>query len=349
MDYTNYNTDFRKHKHLNDFERHSIQIRLTEGWSPYKIAKSLDRAQNTILNEIRKGTVSQLKHGKKIELYFSDAGKSIYEKNRRNCGPKFRRLICSDFIDYVCEKIKNDSWSVDACVGEAKLNSKFHRSKMVCTKTLYNYIDLGLLTLKNIDLPMKLRLSTKKKRVRANKRNLGRSISERPEHIANREEFGHWEIDTVIGSKTNDDDVLLTIAERKTRKFIIFKIPSKTSTSVNSGIHNIKLMFGEKFNDVFKTITSDNGQEFSALSNLEENNGPKIYFTHPYSSFERGTNERHNGLIRRFIQKGERIDSFSTNYIEFIEDWSNSLPRKILGYKSPDELFEDHLDIIYAV
>jgi IS30 family transposase len=99
---------------------------------------------------------------------------------------------------------------------------------------------------------------------------------------------------------------------------------------------------------VFKTITSDNWSEFSELPELESKTSTKVYFTHPYSSFERGTNERHNGLIRSFIPKGKSINDYSDEDISFIEEWMNSLPRRILGYNTPEELFEDELDAIYA-
>jgi Transposase and inactivated derivatives, IS30 family len=111
----------------------------------------------------------------------------------------------------------------------------------------------------------------------------------------------------------------------------------------------IREYFGNKFSAVFKTITGDNGSEFADLSTLETLScGTRVYFTHPYSSFEKGTNERHNGLIRRFIPKGKRMDNFSLDDIGFIEDWMNTLPRRILGYKTPEQLFETELDRIYA-
>lgn len=349
MDYPNYTTNSRKHKHLNFEERMTIQIRLREGYTPYKIAKELQRSLNTILNEIRRGTVPQIKQKKTTNIYLADAGNAIYKQNRLNCGPKYRRLICTDFISFVCDKMKNDLWSVDACFGDAMKHKRFKRSEMVCTKTIYNYIDLGLLELKNIDLPLKLKRNTKQQRIRTNKKKLGRSITERPESVATREEFGHWEIDTVIGSKNKDDEVLMTLAERMTRQFIIRKIPGKTAVAITNGIEALQQEFGTQFSQVFKTITSDNGSEFAELSTLEQCCDTKVYFTHPYSSFERGTNERHNGLIRRFIPKGNRIDEYTIEEIAFIENWSNTLPRKVLGYHTPEDLFEEHLDKIYAI
>ena len=155
---------------------------------------------------------------------------------------------------------------------------------MVCTKTLYNYIDFGLLDVKNTDLPIKLRRNTKSTRVKKHKKKLGSSISERPIDINNRTEFGHWEIDTVIGEKSNNDNVLLTILERKTRYAIVLNIVSKTANVVMDAFSRLRSLFGEQFSQVFKTITGDNGSEFADLSIIESETDTKVYFTHPYSS-----------------------------------------------------------------
>lgn len=347
MNYPNHNTESRKNKHLNAKERLTIELRLKDGYSAYKIAKELNRSINTILNEIRRGTTTQIKQGKHIKMYLSDTGANIYNRNRENSCRTFKRLECSEFINYAVDKIKNHSWSPDACVGYALATGKFQRSQMVCTKTLYNYIDLGLLEVINADLPMKLRRNTKPSRVKEHKKKLGRSITERPSDIDNRKEFGHWEIDTVVGQKSNNDCVLLTILERKTRNAIIQKIESKTAEAVTGALNRIRNIYGKQFSEVFKSITGDNGSEFADLSTLESETGTKVYFTHPYCSFEKGTNERHNGLIRRFIPKGKRISDYSQDDIVFIEEWMNTLPRKILNYKTPEELFEIHLDEIY--
>lgn len=348
MDHPNNTTNSRKHKHLNFEERMLIQIRLKDGYSPYKIAKELGRASNTIRNEIARGTVPQIKQGKLVEMYLADTGSTVYAKHRKNCCPKYKRLTCNAFIEYVYTQMKEHKWSVDACFGNALSNRLFSREQMVCTKTLYNYIDLQLLKIRNVDLPLKLKRSTKPKVVRTNKRRLGTSIEDRPADILTRAEFGHWEIDTVIGTKDKHDSVLLTLAERQTRHYIVRKIASKTTAAVQNELKYIKEYFGEKFNQVFKTITSDNGQEFAELHKLEEESDVKIYFTHPYTSCERGTNERHNGLLRRFIPKGNHINEYTIDDIAFVEDWCNTLPRKILNYQTPEECFEQQLDSIYA-
>ena len=105
--------------------------------------------------------------------------------------------------------------------------------------------------------------------------------------------------------------------------------------------------YGDRFGQVFKTITTDNGSEFAQLSNLEDISNTLVYFAHPYTSCEKGSVERHNRLIRRFIPKGKQISDYTPDQIYGVELWSSSLPRKILHYKTPDELFEDELDLIY--
>ncbi len=113
-------------------------------------------------------------------------------------------------------------------------------------------------------------------------------------------------------------------------------------------LENLQAEYGDRFSRIFKTITADNGSEFSCVSELEKSTATRVYFAHPYSSFERATNERHNGLARRFILKGQAIEEFSEEQIAWIEDWCNTLPRKILDYATPEELFEAQLDEIYA-
>ena len=239
-------------------------------------------------------------------------------------------------------------WSLDVCAGKALESGKFRRDQIVCTKTLYNYVDNGLIGIKNIDLPEKLKRNTKKEKVRKNKRILGDSIELRPESVELREEFGHWEADTVLGSKYEDEPCTVTLVERKTRKAIWIKAADHTADSVQAAIQSVVACFGRMAQAVFKTVTCDNGSEFSRLAELATQ-GTSVYFTHPYSSWEKGTNECHNKLLRRFIPKGVSMTRYSAEDIAYMADWANTLPRKILGYRMPDELFEEELDRIYTL
>ena len=172
-------------------------------------------------------------------------------------------------------------WSLDACYGYAKTSKLFSNSEMVCVKTLYNYVDSMLLALRNIDLPLKVRRHKRRHNIKENLKHLGRSIDERPDEIASRNEFGHWEIDTVIGSKSKSDNVVLTLVERLTRKYIAIKIDGKTASAVSVAMKSLQKYYGDKFSHIFKTITSDNGSKFAELAELENNTTTKVYFAHP--------------------------------------------------------------------
>jgi len=342
-------TKSTKGKHLTYNERCEIEkYKNIYKLSNRKIAKKLERAPQTIHKEIKDGTVRQKKVQKQnekvyeyyYEIYSADAGQAAYENARKKSRRTPLWVRCSAFIDYADEKVLNKESSPDAIIGHAKKNNLFPNEKIPCTTTLYNWIDKGYMKSINLDLLLKTKRSNKSQKNRKNKRILGDSIENRPSIVDSREEFGHWEIDTVVGNKTKDQ-TLLTLTERKTRYEIIIKIDSKAKEPVNEAISKLKSTAGDKFPLIFKSITSDNGTEFSGISELLKNI-INVYFAHPYSSWERGTNEKHNGMIRRFIPKGTRISEVSSSVIYRVQDWMNNLPRKILGYMTPQEaLFEE--------
>ena len=338
-------TKHEKGKHFSYYDRVLIQIRLKDGWSANKIAKEIGCAPNTVRNEIRRGTVSLYRGN--VKRYKAKVGQATYQQNRLACGRHLDNLEKAAFLAYVDSYIKEDKWSLDACVERALQSGEFVRCELVCTKILYRYVDLGLIDTRNHNLPEKLKRNTKAHRIRKNKKKLGRSIEERPKEVENRQEFGYWEADLVVGQKSGNDQVLLTLVERKSREYWMLPIKNRHAYSVMEAFHVLQKTYSEHFSQVFKTITTDNVSEFSRLSELEELSETLVFYTHPYTSCEKGTNERHNGIIRRFIPKGKRISYFDVDYIADIEIWCNSLPRKILNYRTPDEVFEDELDLIY--
>ena len=332
----------RKNKHLSPFERGQIAALHNAGHSNRDIARRLGRVHQTIANELQRGTTIQLKTGRTpYTAYFAETGQAVYERNRINCGAKSKLLVANEFMEFACKKIMDKGWSPDAVVGFANKQTDWKDKPMVSTKTLYNYIDLDLLRVRNIDLPMKLRWNTKTKRVRKNRRILGMSIAERPPEIEDRAEFGHWEIDTVEGKKS-DDNALLTLVERKTRNYYAILLDDQDHDSVDYAMNQLQQDFGELFPQVFKTITSDNGSEFSNLT-VGLQGITDVYFARPYAPYERGSNERHNGLLRRYIPKGKAISDYSTEAIQRIYQTLNNLPRKILDYQQPAVLFEQEL------
>lgn len=150
-------------------------------------------------------------------------------------------------------------------------------------------------------------------------------------------------MDLVVGKGKS---CLQVLTERMTRKEIIFKIPDKTQASVMKNIDKLEIQCGERFGKIFKSLTMDNGIEFLDQDGLEASclyEGKKrltCYYAHPYSSWERGSNENNNRLIRRFIPKGANISNYSNEQIKQIQNWMNNYPRRIFDYKTANEMYD---------
>lgn len=175
-----------------------------------------------------------------------------------------------------------------------------------------------------------------------------RSIEDRPEAVNKRLEYGHWEGDCIIGRRSGKREGLFTLSERMTREQVIVKIESSTQEAILRVVDKMEVLCGSGFfREKFKSITLDNGREFLDWEAIERSalkEGRKrtlVYFAHPYSAWERGTNENQNKIIRRFVPKGTDISKFSDRDIKRIEEWMNNYPRKILGYRTPNELVLD--------
>ena len=240
----------------------------------------------------------------------------------------------------------------------ARFNDKgWPTETRICEKTLYSYIHEGLIpnvSQKDLLLQGKGRKPhSNGKRHHSNALLAAKSIIHRPEGIAGREDFGHWEADTVVGGKGKGSECLLTITERKTRIEISRRIPDRTAQSVVKAFDALERELGtEDFRRLFLSITFDNGSEFQDINGIERSAlvGKKrtvIYFAHPYCASERGSNERHNGIIRRFIPKGSAIGNHSKTEIREIQDWMNNYTRKILNGRTPAQMLsKEFLDRI---
>ena len=211
---------------------------------------------------------------------------------------------------------------------------------------MYNYIGKGVFKgVINADLWEKCKRRRRKYRhIRAVslKNTRAKSIEDRPEKVNKRLEYGHWEGDCVRGSRKSKN-TLLTLTERKVREQVIVKLKRSTQEDVKEAMDGLEKKYGPSFKLKFKTLTFDNGMEFLDWESLESSiysrsRRTKIYFAHPYSAWERGTNENQNRMIRRFIPKGTDISKVSDIDIGRIQEWMNNYPRKILGYKTPNEL-----------
>ena len=339
----------RKGKHLNWEERIQIETLRRQGFPAKEIGTVLSRPERTIRREIQRGWVlHRLSQYSVEERYSAQRGQTIYEERMRS--RTSRESVDEQLTEYLHLKIIEEKKSPEVI---ADLMKTEELNYAVCSKTIYNLIDRGVIPgVSNESLWEKHKRKQKHRSLhRQRKRPVppGRSIENRPELINERDEAGHWEIDLVVGGQGKGSVVLLTLTERKTRKEIIRKLKDKTQSAVVRAMNGIERQMGrEAFKVVFKSITADNGSEFLDYEALEASvfgRSPRtrIYYAHPYSSWERGSNENANRIIRRFIPKGCDISKFTRKQIRRVEEWINNYPRKILDFKTAEEMFIQEL------
>ena len=235
-----------------------IQTRLKDGWNPNKIAKEIGCAPNTVRNG---SSAEQWYCTKEIFSATKPPPDKLPTSRTVKCAvggttTSPRKSISSRLLRRSFSKT-DGHWMLASAMPLKE--GLFTRGQIVCTKTLYSYADLGLLGIKNIHLPEKLRRSSKRVKILKNKRVLGRSIEERPLEANDRSEFGHWEADLVIGSKKKDDDTLIAMLERKTREYWMIRVPGRNPNGIMAALTTIRSQYSEHWDTIFKTITTDNG------------------------------------------------------------------------------------------
>lgn len=340
-----------QYHHLTEKDRNTIQALIEQKDKNGKrlfnntyIANYLGVHRSTISREIRnrKSYHFMVRSGKTIEKPYNavDANNNYLLKRGLSKG-EYKLRKYNKMANFIENKIKVDKWAPDVIVGYMKTHNYFIKEGFckITTPTIYNAIRYGII---NVKLEDTRRMKYKQEYNYQNKTSLSiskipYSIETRPEEINNRTTFGHFEIDTIIGTSRGKHECLLTITERKTKYEIIFKISSKTSENVVNKINQIKLFMNKHYDKIFKSFSTDNGSEFSNFLEIIKNTNTKIYFCHPYCSGEKGTNEKQNSMIRYFIPKKTLIENYSCEDINKIANWMNNYPRKSLNYKTPLE------------
>ena len=352
MEPNHYITGKNKYEHLSLKERFKIEALLEAGKEVKEIARALLRDKSTVYREIKRGTVVRLQSDLyEKKTYRANVAQAEYERNGKN---KERSLkIGKDRLleEHFRQKLKEDKYSPDAIIGDIRIRQLSFETS-ICTKTLYNYIERGIFSgITNEDLWEKKR--HKKRRYRPISRvsynnKSGRSIEDRPRKIDNRQEYGHWEADTVKGSRRTKAG-LFTLTERKSREEILIKVKQATQEAIKEAVDELERKYGSQFKAKFRSITFDNGVEFLDWESIEisvinkNERRTRVYFAHAYSAWERGTNENQNRMIRRFIPKKTDIAIYDEDHIKDIQDWMNNYPRKILGYKTPNQVARECL------
>lgn len=344
-----------KKQHYMSWEERNQLEALSKAKLPVsQIAKQLGCCRQTIYNELARGKCQVVRniHGidRDVEEYSAQKAQLAHNYNQTAKGRPLK--IGSDhayaaFLERKMLGIQENGetdprkrYSPGAALAAAR-QAGFTTS--VCVNTLYSYIDSKVfLTIRNKDLIVKGK--RKKKGARPERRRPHPqlpSITERPEHINERKEPGHKEIDLVVGAQGTSGAVL-TMLDRLTRLLYCCKLPDKKAASVRAALDRIEKDMGKRrFRDAFRSITTDNGSEFLEYEQLTKSvfKGQRftVYYCHSYSAWEKGSNENANRLLRRFFPKGTDFTAVSQREINEAADWLNQYPRKLLGWKSAAE------------
>lgn len=336
--------------HLSKSDRFKIEALLNNGHSAKEIAAEIHVHISTVYREIKRARMIQRNSDwTEEERYNPDGAERRYRDNLAAKGAPLK--IGNDFelVEYLEKKVLEEGRSPAAALADVQLEGKQFKT-MICVNTFYSYIAKGVfLTLTNADLPEKPKRKRPYHKVKTAKRPpRGTSIEKRPAAVDTRAEFGHWEMDTVYSGKKASKKALLVLTERKSRKEIIEPMPDRTAESTIKALNRIERRFGALFRKVFKSITVDNGGEFSDVERLERSairKGKRTYFfyCHPYSSYERGSNENQNKMIRRRYPKGTDFGKITAAAIKGLESWINNYPRKLLGWKTAEMIYQECL------
>lgn len=341
--------------HFSQTQRLQLEGFIKAGMNKKEIAKVLKKHISSIYREIKRGQCERKNSDLTTEYgYDGHFSQDRYEENLKNKGRELKIGNDHELAAYIEQKIGVEGYSPAAALGEIKAKGLQFKTSISET-TLYSYIDRDLfLNITNKDLPVKRnKKDHKNKQVRPKRAPKGKSIEERPKEIDKREDFGHWEMDCVVG-KQGTTAAILVLTERMLREEIMRKMSDKTTGSVVEQIDRLERELGpERFRMIFKTITVDNGSEFQDVEGIERHISGKgkrttLYFCHPYCSGERGSNENQNKLIRRHYPKGTDFTHIKQEEIDKVESWINNYPREIFDWKCSEALFQEKIKELFG-
>lgn len=294
------------YKQLTEKNKVQIDTLLSQGLSMRKVAQLLNVSHSTI---------SRYKSG-------------VYKKRKVDITEKY-----DTFLRYLREHYNRKTCSIEICVH--KFKKSYWNAKCPTVKQVYNWVNNNKIELKKESLCYKKRRSSKFKNsmMLHTKWNMENKtvlpISLRPKYINKRDELGHLEIDSIIGKK-NEYDAIISIVDRCSRRVWLIKAKYRNEYYTDRLIYEYILQ-----NEILvRSITVDNGLEFDALGLTAKKLGVKLYKCDPFCSFQRGTNERTNALVRRFIPKGSSMKNVTQYYLDNISFEINCMPRKIFNYKN---------------
>lgn len=317
-----------KYQQLTENERYMLSALRKQGLSIPSIATALGRHRSTIWRELKRNSCWI------IDGAYRPSKAQRRTKARRRRSRRGRRFVEADFV--LVRLMLGFEWSPEQIVGFLRR----HEQKCMSHESIYQYIWRD--KAQGGNLWQSLRQSLKRRRKRYNAYDSRgrladkRHISERPASVEHRQTVGHWEIDTVMGKGSKD--CLVTLVERATGYLMMGKLPDRTTHSLND--MTIKLI--RKSPLPVHTITADNGTEFHQYKEIENKTNTIFYFATPHHSWERGSNENTNGLIRQYVPKGTSMAELTQTRCKAIQGRLNSRPRKRYDFKTPWELKNEY-------
>lgn len=314
--------------HLTQDERYQLSALMAINQSLNAISSKLGRSKSTISRELRRNRGARGYRPKQAHALASNRLKTAYKAIK----------LQADVKAGIADKVRLN-FSPEQISGRLKKDDHIEISH----ETIYQYILAD--KKEGGDLYKHLRCQKKRRKRYGTKSHDRRgqikdrvSIDKRPKIVEKKSRIGDWEGDLIIGQ--NHKGAIVTLVDRKSKKTKMAKITSKTASIVGKAVR--KLLREERVH----TITFDNGREFSAHKEMAMGLGAKIYFAHPYSSWERGLNENTNGLIRQYFPKGSSFSDISEAQVSAVEDALNNRPRKTLNYNTPNEIYTKKRRII---
>lgn len=303
--------------HLTTIERGRIQELLAEGYSHRVIAKRIGRHHSCIDREVLRNQCAK-------PCYDGEIAQKAYELRRNHAKPQGK---CTPALVNKITACLLKTWSPEQIANTETVGQ-------VSFKTIYRWMYAGILPQVTVN-----NLRHKGKRRKADKRStfaMGISIAKRPLEVKTRETFGHWELDSVVSSRGKSKGCFATFVERKSRLYTALKMPDRTAVSMHKAINQLYQTLPQ---GAFKTGTTDRGKEFACATKIQQQLGLTLYFADAYSSWQRGSNENANGLLREFYPKKTDLALVSQQELTKNLFLINSRPRKCLGWKSPIQVF----------
>ncbi len=310
-------------KHLKLEQRYAIKAYLQSGKTKVFIANELGVSERTVRRELNRNSTKTGTYNPDFAQELADERKERFRVNRK---------FDDNMKRYINEKLKQEQWSPEQIKGVCDQENR----PMVSVERIYQHIRQDKASGGELYKQLRHRLKHRKRMAGAKTERIKDrlSIDERPAEVNDRERFGDWEMDLIIGK--NNKTAIVTLVERQTGFFMMEKLPQgKNAKSVAKTVIKMLLPYKEKA----QSITTDNGSEFADHKTITAKLGAKIYFAHPYCSWEKGLIEYTNKLIRQYIPKKESLDKYNDMEIKQIQYKINRRPRKNLNFETPKNLF----------